>query len=199
MEEQNTPQMTALQITVPVVMPVLVPVMVPSIVPMSIPIVMPIVVPVSMSMGGFSATMQNSTEERATPVPIEAVAEEAAPAPQTLPEEPVNDTTAAEPETPLSPDVPVDLPHFPLKIVSIKKIDEIVVLQNVSQESVDLTGWRMVSVLGSQQHPLDGSIAPGETRYFPNYGKKIWNDSRRDDGALYNPDGQAISYWTDQA
>jgi hypothetical protein len=106
---------------------------------------------------------------------------------------------AAEPALETAP-VQTEVLNFPVKIVSINKVSEIVTLQNVSSEPVDLQGWRLVSVLGQQQHPgIEGVIAPGEQRHFANVGKKIWRDDASDDGALYAPDGQLVSYWNDPA
>jgi hypothetical protein len=77
---------------------------------------------------------------------------------------------------------------------------EVVQLRNESGASVDLTGWRMCSITGNQEHlGLSGGLAPGETRNFPHTGPgSIWNNSERDDGALYNAGGQLVSYWVDQ-
>lgn len=46
-------------------------------------------------------------------------------------------------------------------------------------------------------HPVGGALAPGESRAFPGPAGNIWNNSGRDDSALYNPQGQMISYWQD--
>jgi hypothetical protein len=88
-------------------------------------------------------------------------------------------------------------PNFPVKITSINKQAETVTLQNVSGESVNLDGWIMCSIRGNQQHPVGGALVPGETKSFPGPAGNIWNNSDRDDGALYNPQGQLISYWSD--
>jgi hypothetical protein len=87
-------------------------------------------------------------------------------------------------------------PHYPVQIVGIDKSAEVVRLKNVSDAAVDLNGWRMCSIKGSQLHEgIAGSLAPGETRDFPytNPGN-IWNNSEEDDGALYNANGQLVSY-----
>jgi hypothetical protein len=90
--------------------------------------------------------------------------------------------------------VPLDMP---LKIVKIDKLAEVVGLKNTSPRPVDLTGWTMKSMAGNRLHPLEGSIEPGQTRYFANMsGKKVWGSSR-DDGALSDPGGQLVSYWND--
>ncbi|HEY0607548.1 MAG TPA: hypothetical protein VGD58_31810 [Herpetosiphonaceae bacterium] len=90
-------------------------------------------------------------------------------------------------------------PNFPVRIVTVNKVTEVVRLQNVSTAPVDLNGWRMCSFRGAQEHPgIGGTLAPNETRDFPNTGDNIWNNNDSDDGGLYNASGQAISYWDDE-
>lgn len=88
-------------------------------------------------------------------------------------------------------------PNYPVAIVQIDKGAEVVTLQNVSQEAIDLTGWHMCSIKGNQQHPIGGVLAPGERRAFPSPDGTIWNNMERDDGALYNAQGQLVSYHRD--
>jgi len=88
-------------------------------------------------------------------------------------------------------------PHaaeFPVRIVEIDKDAEMVMLQNVSTSSIDLSGWIMCSITGNQQHPIGGRLAPGQTQVFPGPAGNIWNNSEQDDGALYDPQGRLISY-----
>jgi hypothetical protein len=89
-------------------------------------------------------------------------------------------------------------PNYPINIVTVDKRAEAVHLQNVSGEAVNLDGWIMCSIRGNQQHDgIGGVIAPGETRVFYYTTGNIWNNSEKDDGALYNPQGQLVSYWND--
>lgn len=88
-------------------------------------------------------------------------------------------------------------PNYPVRITGIDKDAETVTLRNVSHLTVDLTGWRMCSITGNQEHPISGVLAPGETRVFPGPVGPIWNNSLSDPGALYNPNGQLASYWDD--
>lgn len=92
-------------------------------------------------------------------------------------------------------------PDYPVQIVDINKgvgsSGESVTLQNVSTATVSLSGWKMCSVTGGQQHPVSGSLAPGQTRVFANTGGPIWNNSSSDPGALYNQNGQLVSYYPD--
>jgi len=90
-------------------------------------------------------------------------------------------------------------PNSPVKIVGINDEREEVSLQNISSAPVSLDSWIMCSIRGNQRHDgIGGSLAPGETRTFPYTGPgTIWSNSDPDDGALYNPQGQLISYWRD--
>jgi hypothetical protein len=77
---------------------------------------------------------------------------------------------------------------------------EVVRLQNVSAATVNLDGWHMCSIEANQEHTgISGTLAPGQVKDFPYTGSGfIWNNSIRDDGALYNAAGQLVSYWIDQ-
>ncbi|MBN1888786.1 MAG: lamin tail domain-containing protein [Thermoflexales bacterium] len=92
--------------------------------------------------------------------------------------------------------------NFPVRIVTVYKAatPEAVKLENLSVYTVDLSGWRMCSITGNQEHTgIGGMLAPGEVKDFPRTGGgTIWNNSDRDDGALYNAAGQLVSYWIDQ-
>jgi hypothetical protein len=91
---------------------------------------------------------------------------------------------------------PASAPNSPLLIDDIDKAAQIVSLKNVSGTSVNLTGWHMCSINGNQEHTgLNGVLAPGQIRSFPYSGSgTIWNNTQRDDGALYNAAGQLVAY-----
>jgi hypothetical protein len=97
---------------------------------------------------------------------------------------------------------PYSAGNYPVRIVTVFKTanPEAVQLQNVGAQTVNLTGWRMCSITGDQEHTgISGSLAPGETKDFSYTGGGfIWNNTERDDGALYNAGGQLVSYWIDQ-
>jgi DNA/RNA endonuclease G (NUC1) len=88
-------------------------------------------------------------------------------------------------------------PNFPVAIVAIDKAAETVTLRNQSGQPINLDGWIMCSVRGSQQHPVGGQLGPGETRVFPGPDGNIWSNGSSDPGALYNPEGRLVSYWPD--
>ncbi len=111
------------------------------------------------------------------------------PAPPALPP-PSYNNCQADPNEALAPNDPV-------KIVTVDKRAETVTLQNVSPEPISLDGWIMCSIRGNQQHPISGPLAPGETKTFPGPQGNIWSNSEPDDGALYNAQGQLVSFWDD--
>lgn len=85
-----------------------------------------------------------------------------------------------------------------MRIVAINDRTETVTLRNVSGELVNLDGWRMCSIRGPQEHRgIGGVLAPGEQRDFTHQGGQIWSNSEQDRGALYNAQGQLVSYWPD--
>lgn len=87
--------------------------------------------------------------------------------------------------------------NFPIAIFDIDQEREIVTLENVSDELVDLDGWTMCSLTGDQVHTgISGPIEALETLEFEYDGAtQIWNDAEQDDGALYDADGNLISYF----
>lgn len=89
-------------------------------------------------------------------------------------------------------------PNYPVRITNIDKQAETVTLRNVTvADTIDLSDWTMCSILGNQQHPIGGVLAPGQSQTFPGPAANIWNNSSSDPGALYNADGQLASYWPD--
>jgi micrococcal nuclease len=93
---------------------------------------------------------------------------------------------------------PSAAPNYPIRITAIDKVAETVILQNVTAtDTIDLTGWRMCSITGNQQHPISETLAPGQSRTFPGPAGNIWNNSSPDNGALYDAQGRLVSYWND--
>ncbi len=89
-------------------------------------------------------------------------------------------------------------PNYPVRITDIDKEAEVVTLRNVTTgDTIDLSDWTMCSVTGNQQHPIGGTLAPGQSQVFSGPAGSIWNNSSSDPGALYNGDGQLVSYWPD--
>jgi hypothetical protein len=92
-------------------------------------------------------------------------------------------------------------PNSPVQIFRVDKQAEIVTLQNVTDQPVDLTGWHMCSFRGSQEFMgITGVLGPYEAKEFANVnGENIWSNENPDNGALYNANGQAVSFWRDPA
>jgi hypothetical protein len=90
-------------------------------------------------------------------------------------------------------------PQYPVQIVTVDKRAETVTLKNVSPDSIVINGWHMCSIKGNQEHPIGGSLAPGEQKVFPGPPGSIWSNSEQDNGSLYNANGQLVSYWIDPA
>ena len=88
-------------------------------------------------------------------------------------------------------------PNHPVLIAAIDKDTGTVTLENVSPDPVDLAGWHMCSVKGNLEHPISGTLAPGEQKSFPDPAGNIWSKSDTDNGSLYNAQGQLVSYWQD--
>ena len=88
-------------------------------------------------------------------------------------------------------------PNYPVQIVDVDNDTEVVTLKNVSPDAIDLTGWHMCSIRGNQEHPISGTLAPAEQKDFSGPAGPIWSNSEQDDGALYNAQGQLVSYWRD--
>jgi hypothetical protein len=126
------------------------------------------------------------------PTPLPQPTPQPQPTPTPQPPPPSYNECREDPNAPLAP-------NFPVKIIGIDDEDEVVTLENVSAEAVSLDGWIMCSIKGNQRHDgIGGTLAPGEQRGFVYTGPgTIWNNSEPDPGALYNPQGQLISYWAD--
>ncbi|NOK60716.1 MAG: cellulase family glycosylhydrolase [Chloroflexi bacterium AL-W] len=139
--------------------------------------------PFNVLLGLLGVEVQDGGEE----------APEPAPEPAPLPEPSFNECQA-DPNASIAPD-------FPVNISDIDKAGQVVTLENVSDEAIDLTGWTMCSIEGSQTHSeLEGTLEAGGTltvEYAED--ETIWNAEAQDDGALYNADGQLVSYWADPA
>ncbi len=90
-------------------------------------------------------------------------------------------------------------PETPLRLVEISKKSEVVTLENVSSNDIDLSDWTLCSLGGGERHVgFDGvTIEAGDTRSLLHVGDRIWDTEGSDDGALYDPDGNLISYWDD--
>ena len=90
-----------------------------------------------------------------------------------------------------------------VQIVTVNKPNEYVEIQNRTNASVDLRGWRLVSEMGNQSCALRGTLQPdeilriwarrGEPGFDCRFGFNIWNDTTPDPAVLYNPQGEEVS------
>lgn len=133
------------------------------------------------------------------------------PATPTIPPTPIATTTPAPTATPtpLPPTYnacandpnPGAAPNYPVQIVHIDKFAETVTLRGRSTTPVNLGNWKLCSVTGNQLHasiPGTISISFGqEITIDRQAATAIWNNTSRDDGALYNANGSLVSYYVD--
>ena len=88
-------------------------------------------------------------------------------------------------------------------ILGVDKIMEYVDIKNVSNETVNLGGWRLVSQYGRQSCALSGVLEPnavlrvwsgtGEAGFSCRFPRHIWHDKKSDPAVLYDPQGQEVS------
>jgi len=92
-----------------------------------------------------------------------------------------------------------DAPNFPVGIAILNKFTEVVTFQNFSDQVIDLTGWKLCSLNGGQQHiiPPGTTMGPRGGATIPASSAPVWNDRERDDGALYDPSGRLVAYYFD--
>ncbi|WP_420630251.1 hypothetical protein [Candidatus Leptofilum sp.] len=155
-----------------IVVPTAVPTQAPTEIPTTVPTLVPTVAPV-------------------TPTEAPTIPPTEVPAGPSLPPPSFNNCQA-DPNASIAP-------NFPVRITNINDSDETVTLMNVSNEAIDLNGWQMCSIKGNQLHQgIGGVLGPGAQQTYPYTGSgNIWSNSDKDDGALYNSNGQLVSYWND--
>lgn len=94
-----------------------------------------------------------------------------------------------------------------IEITHIDKIEELVTIKNFSEEDIDLTGWKILSVRGNQEFIFPEYILKSGQKVVISSGNKkgdldwgatnIWNNTESDPGILYNSQGQEIYYYED--
>ncbi|HEU0295862.1 MAG TPA: lamin tail domain-containing protein [Anaerolineales bacterium] len=88
-------------------------------------------------------------------------------------------------------------------ILGVDKIMEYVDIKNVSNDTVNLGGWRLVSQYGRQSCALSGVLEPNailrvwsgtrEAGFSCRFPRPIWHDKKSDPAVLYDPQGQEVS------
>jgi len=97
-----------------------------------------------------------------------------------------------------------------VKITSLDKKKEYIIISNVGDSDVDVTGWRILSVLGEQEFIIPTYIIkPGATLKIGDSeengdvdfhwldGRGTWNNSKSDSAELYDSDNYMIDRWND--
>ncbi len=97
-------------------------------------------------------------------------------------------------------------PVIALRIVALDKYDEYADIVNQGTVAVNLSGWALLSVKGSQRCALGGTIEPGarlriwamaqdagQAGFNCGFGSNIWNNREYDPAALIAPDGSEVS------
>ena len=90
-----------------------------------------------------------------------------------------------------------------MQIITLDKREEYAEIQNFSNATVELNGWRLVSEVGNQSCRLRGMLEPNEIlriwadRGTPGFDCRfrdnIWRDNASDPAVLYNAQGQEVS------
>jgi hypothetical protein len=103
-----------------------------------------------------------------------------------------------------TPTVPVGSSQALIEIIAVNKEEEYVDIQNIGNQTQNLSGWYLVSERGNQTCYLSGNIGPGEVLriwagssnsggFSCGFGTYIWNNSESDPAVLYNAQGTQVS------
>lgn len=133
--------------------------------------------------------------------PLDAIQLATVPSPTPSPTAPTQTPTPAPPTaTPIPP--PTEAPGI-IKIISVDKDDEVVVIRNDTTAPIDLTNWKLLSEKGNEICFLGGVIGSGNllniytTRgplgYSCFFDRPIWQDEEEDAALLYSPSGLIVS------
>jgi hypothetical protein len=115
------------------------------------------------------------------------------PFPDVPPELPGPSFNACQPDP-----VSLTVPNYPVKIITVDKETEVITIQNISPGPVDLRGWSLCSIQGGEQYSgFDVTLESAQTVRVVYPSAAIWNNDQQDDAALYNANGQLVSYWSD--
>lgn len=103
---------------------------------------------------------------------------------------------------------PGDIENTGVGISQLDKKAEYIVITNSNPEPVDLTGWKIVSVLGNQSFTFpafsleaNASVKIGDSAKNPDVafhwldGGGTWNNSKSDPAELYNQNGERVDVY----
>lgn len=98
---------------------------------------------------------------------------------------------------------PTAISGAPIWIVDVDKRAEYVDIQNLTNEPINLSGWRLVSEVGNQSCELRGTLEAnrvlriwakqGDPGFDCRFRNNIWRDNEPDPAVLYNPQGEEVS------
>lgn len=99
-------------------------------------------------------------------------------------------------------------------VLTIDKRDELVTINNTSNEYINLDGWKLVSVRGNQTYTFDSVQIPAKGVLYVSSSDKttkpsadsvlvwevdnVWNNNEPDPGELYNENNELVAVWEDQ-
>lgn len=97
-----------------------------------------------------------------------------------------------------------------IRIKALDKVNEYIIIENIGDSDIDLAGWKILSVLGSQEYEFTEFILKANSQVMVGgyksidkvdqiweQGRGIWNNSKSDPAELYNKVGDLISRYDD--
>jgi micrococcal nuclease len=98
--------------------------------------------------------------------------------------------------------------------LTVDKRDELVTINNTTNEYINLDGWKLVSVRGNQTYTFDSVQIPAKGTLHVSSSDKsskptedsvliwevdnVWNNNEPDPGELYNENNELVAVWEDQ-
>ncbi|MDF2834808.1 MAG: micrococcal nuclease-like nuclease [Paenibacillus sp.] len=98
--------------------------------------------------------------------------------------------------------------------LKVDKRDELVTINNTTNEYINLDGWKLVSVRGNQTYTFDSVQIPAKGMLRLSSSDKtsrpsgdsvliwevdnVWNNNEPDPGELYNENNELVAVWEDQ-
>lgn len=99
-------------------------------------------------------------------------------------------------------------------VLTVDKRQELVTVNNTSNEYINLDGWKLVSVRGNQTYTFDSVQIPAKGVLYISSSDKtskpsadsvlvwevdnVWNNNEPDPGELYNENNELVAVWEDQ-
>lgn len=99
-------------------------------------------------------------------------------------------------------------------VIDVDKQAELVTITNTTTRSVDMEGWKLVSVRGNQTYTFPEIELPGRSKLIVSSGDRhvtdkdsllliwevdnVWNNSEPDPAELYNENNELVALWEDE-